>query len=310
MSGRIAIYAGSFNLFHAGHYDVYKKACHMFGSDNVYLCIAINPDKNIDTDFIKWTLNPITPNVIIADGLVVKENPDVLIRGLRDAIDLSAEMTMADWNLKLGCNTIFIPCTGELRHISSSALRELIKHDVKVMGDLPRPIYLSYRRWEKGSLPDRKLFCGKISIGKSTYITDLGMEKPMYPEFGGDCDELIWQFFDKKEKLFIKKQLTSIITSGNMLGYETIISEMAKQIDWHILFSDKDYINFEASALGRWMSYIPYDILCQFQIIELECDMIERVHRAKKRKLSVENINQFDKFYKSPYFVDELIDIT
>ena len=308
------IYAGSFNLFHAGHYYVYNKACNMFGRDNVYLCVAINKSKTIDPDFIKWTLNPITPNVIVAEGLVTDLNPDVLIRGLRDAIDLSSEMTMADWNEKLGCGTIFIPCTGDLRHLSSSALRELIAHKVNIDVNIPSQTYISFKRWETGILPKRKLFCGKIAIGKSTYLKYLDEEtlvdqtKSIPDNFVGDCDKLIWQFFDPSDKIFIKNQLTKIINSGNPLGYEAVLYEMSKKIKWNRLLSD-EYINYEASSLGQWLKYIPIDILCKFQIIELEIDLTERLKRIKSRGLSIEDVNKFDQFYKSPYFVDELIDI-
>lgn len=305
-----AIYAGSFNLFHAGHYYVYTRACSMFGKDNVYLCVAVNPKKEIDSEFIKWTLNPITPNVIIAKGLVSHECPDVLVRGLRDAIDLSEEMTMADWNEKLGVPTIFIPCTGNLRHISSSALRELINLDVNIDQDenIPNETHLTFKRWKNGRLPDRKLFCGKIGIGKSTYIKNLEEEVPVGSNnFCGDCDKLIWQFFDKDQKKFIKKQLTYIISSGKSLGYHAMLEEMNNEIKWEVLFDG--YYNFEVSALGQWINLIPNRILSKFQIVELTLDVTTRMERTKSRGLTIEQVENFDKFYKSPYFVDETIDI-
>jgi len=304
-----AIYAGSFNLFHAGHYYVYNKACQMFGRENVYLCVAINPSKKIDPEFIKWTLNPITPNVIVTNGLVTNENPDVLIRGLRDAIDLSTELTMADWNEHLGCNTIFIPCTGDLRHISSSALRELIKHNVDIDNDdnIPGQTHLTFKRWQVGKLPDRKLFCGKIAIGKSTYLSKLDLVNPTNI-IVGDCDKLIWKFFDKGQKDFAKLNLTDTIKKGDNARYQNVIDEMSKQINWYELLSD-EYRHYEVSALGQWMHYIPSDILCKFQIIELQLDENERTNRIKTRGLKTEQVIQFDKFYKSPYFVDEVITI-
>ncbi len=297
-----AIYAGSFNLFHAGHYYVYCKACNMFGKDNVWLCVAINPDKDIDPEFIKWTLNPITPNVIITKGLVTNENPDVLIRGLRDTMDLASEMTMADWNEKLGCDTVFIPCTGNLRHISSSALRELYHHEVDIDNDenIPGKIHLSFKRWQQKMLPERKLFCGKISIGKSTYLKENYMSV-------GDCDSLIWKFFSEKDKVFIKKQFKEII-QNRTTGYEGMLDEMSKTIDWDELFNE-DYVHFEASALGQWLRFIPLDILCKFQIVELDIDNDVRLERIKSRVLTASTVSNFDWFYQRPYFVDEVINI-
>ena len=299
-----AIYAGSFNLFHAGHYYVYNKACQMFGKENVWLCVAINPDKNIEPDFIKWTLNPITPNVIITDGLVTNENPDVLIRGLRDTMDLASEMTMADWNEKLGCNTIFIPCTGNLRHISSSALRELYHHKVDIDNDenIPAQIHLSFKRWQKKELPDRKLFCGKIAIGKSTYLKDNFISV-------GDCDKLIWKFFDTEQKEYFKYQLTTIInTNPDDFSYVSMLKEMSEEINWYELFSD-EYEHYEVSALGQWYSFIPVDILCKFQIVELTINEDDRLKRIASRGLYINQVKRFDKFYVTPFFVDEVIDI-
>ncbi len=314
-----AVYAGSFNLFHAGHLYVYQQACQMFGKENVWLCVAINPKKNIDPDFIKWTLNPITPNVIIADGLVVNTKPDILIRGLRDTMDLAEELTMADWNRELGANTVFIPCSGELRHISSSVLRHLIEQGVNIMEGrkhIPHETYMSFRRWNQKKLPKRKLFCGKISIGKSTYLTSLEEQEPVSRRVGGfvgDCDDLIWEFFDEKEKGFIKKQIADCINCEDVkmgkIGYDAIIKEMATKIDWYTLFGPK-YQHYEVSAFGQWMGLIPYDILKHFQIIELVCDECDRLERIQTRGLTVEQVLKFDKFYKSPYFKDGTIDIS
>lgn len=303
MEVKKVIYAGSFNLFHAGHMYVYNQACDMFGKDNVYLCVAINKNKSIDPTFIKWTLNPITPNVIVANDLVVNENPDILIRGLRDSIDLAAEMTMADWNNELGCNTIFIPCTGRLRHISSSALRELHDHGILtndiLRNNIPSKALLTFKRWKTQSLPERKLFCGKISIGKSTYLNNNGM-------IVGDCDKLIWQFFSDVEKINIKKKLMECINNEDNQEYSDTLYKISKNINWDVLFSTA-YFHYEVSALGQWMQYIPHDILTAFQIVELQTSDVNRMACMISRKLDVSLVKKFDKFYKSPLFVDEVI---
>lgn len=299
-----AIYAGTFNLFHAGHHHVYKQACKMFGIRNVYLCVAANPSKDIDLDFIKWTLNPITPNIITTKGLIADEHPDVLIRGLRDTIDLSAEMTMADWNTKLGCQTVFIPCTGELRHLSSSALRQLHKRDgcTKLVTDnIPKTCLLSYERWCKKRKPYYSIFCGKIGIGKSTFLNK-------HSTNAIDCDKAIWQFFSADFQKYYKTHIKEAITEGNIAKYEALKAEMAKTINWSILFlKETDY---EVSALGQWMSYIPSHILARFNIVELTVDEVVRKERLDSRNLDMKTVGMFDNFYKSPRFVDEVIDIT
>jgi cytidyltransferase-like protein len=297
------IYAGTFNLFHAGHYHVYKQACKMFGVKNVYLCVATHPAKNIDLDFIKWTLNPITPNIITTEGLVADECPDVLIRGLRDAIDLSSEMTMADWNTKLGCQTVFIPCTGELRHLSSSALRQLHKSGLVdlVTNSIPEKCSLTYERWRKKRKPDNSIYCGKIGIGKSTYL-----KKKM--AFSVDCDKAIWQFFSEDLQKYYKIHIKEAIMEGNIAKYIEHKTEMAKSINWSILFSRE--VDYEASALGQWLEYIPNHILSRFNVVELTVDERNRHKRLTSRGLNMKIVEAFDNFYKSPRFVDEVIDIT
>lgn len=300
------IYAGTFNLFHAGHHHVYKQACKMFGKENVYLCVAANPSKGVDLkflEFIKWTLNPITPNVIITEGLVADEKPDVLIRGLRDAIDLSAEMTMADWNTKLNCQTVFIPCTGELRHLSSSALRQLHDRGLSklVKGSILKEAELSYSRWCEGRKPYNSIYCGKIGIGKSTYLKTRSAGTI-------DCDEAIWQFFNSDSKKYYKQHMREAIMEGNVAKYEAHKDEMSKSINWSIIFSKST--EYEASALGQWISYIPNYILARFNIVELTVDEAERKKRLTSRGLDMKTVEMFDSFYKSPRFADEVIDIT
>lgn len=298
-----AIYAGTFNLFHAGHYYVYEQACKIFGADNVYLCVAENPEKNINIKFIKWTLNPITPNVITTKGLVVDENPDVLIRGLRDSVDLSAEITIADWNTKLGCQTVFIPCTGELRHISSSALRQLHARNKSqlVLDNIPKTCLLSYKRWCSPALPYYSIFCGKIGVGKSTFIK----KRCLSPV---DCDKAIWQFFNKDEQAYYKESFKNAILSGNEVAYQALKREMAGAINWSVLFAKET--DYEAPSLGQWMDYIPDHVLARFNVIELVVDEEVRKERLAKRGLNVATTVAFDRFYKAPKFVDDVINIT
>lgn len=294
------IYAGTFNFFHAGHHHVYKQACKMFGKENVYLCVAANPSKKVDIDFIKWTLNPITPNVIITNGLVADENPDFLIRGLRDAVDLSDEITMADWNTKLGCQTVFIPCTGELRHLSSSALRQLHWRGKKelVLSNISEEISLTYQRWCTKRIPYNSIFCGKIGIGKSFFLRKRDSI---------DCDKAIWQFFNEDMREYYKKNIKEAILNHDLDKYEIYKNEMAESINWSMIFSKET--DYEAPALGQWMKYIPNHILARFNIVELVLDETVRKERLAKRKLDTTTVEAFDYFYKSPRFVDSVINM-
>lgn len=126
----IGLYAGSFNPFHKGHFNVLQKAEQIF--DKVILLRGINPDKK--NDFVEM------PDVVqfrqteYHDGLLTDfiENLkyDVtLVRGLRNANDLNYEMNQYRFlqDLKPNIKVISVFCDKEFEHISSSAIRQL-KH--------------------------------------------------------------------------------------------------------------------------------------------------------------------------------------
>lgn len=298
-----AIYPGSFNLFHAGHYSVYQKACKMFGKENVYLCVAKNPSKELNLNFILWTLKPITKNIISTDDLVARLNPDVIIRGLRDSSDINEELNLADWNKEFGADTIFIPCEGKLRHISSSSLRELYnKFDVDITNYLTQETLLSFHRWTQGNVPKRTLYCGKIGVGKSTFLSKVLSSKY------GDCDKLFWNSFTPDEVVVTKNIVRSAIMSQDKKRYNDIIKTLAslRKINWENILSDK-YEHYEASSLGQWVDYIPPHILSKFKIVELETSDKKRIERLKSRELMFDEVQCFDYFYKSPTCVDETI---
>ena len=137
----IGFYAGSFDPFTNGHLAVIKKSVKLF--DKVIIGIGVNPNKKrsfcsattmqeIITDVCE-SENFHDFEVLVYEGLTAEVatkscKADFLIRGLRDATDYGYEENLAQINQKLyNIDTVFLRA-GDCGFISSSLIRELIKH--------------------------------------------------------------------------------------------------------------------------------------------------------------------------------------
>ncbi len=129
---KIAVYAGSFNPFHVGHYNVLEKAERIF--DKVIIARGVNPDKN--NDFVELPSKIQNRQIVQYSGLLTdfinELGYDVtLIRGLRNSDDLKYEMTQYQFlqDLDPKINVVSIFCDKQYEHISSSAIRNLQKYN-------------------------------------------------------------------------------------------------------------------------------------------------------------------------------------
>jgi len=148
----IAIYPGTFNNFHVGHYNILTKAEKIF--DEVIIAVGNNPSKTKDGIFtiVNGSVEVVKdkePFEVIGDFLSnrtvegysgyltdylkekISENPDtnfVIIRGLRNGHDLDYEVNqlrvMEDMMYD-GLNVVFIPCDREFEHVSSTMCRQM-----------------------------------------------------------------------------------------------------------------------------------------------------------------------------------------
>lgn len=136
---RIALFPGSFDPFTAGHLNILKRALTMF--DGVVVAIGINQDKRgffteeQKIDIIKQATKGLG-NVEIKsyDCLTIDFCSQLginhMVRGVRNMLDFENERAIADANRRLapGIETIIIPTAQEYAHISSSAVRDIIRH--------------------------------------------------------------------------------------------------------------------------------------------------------------------------------------
>lgn len=135
----IAVYAGSFDPFHVGHFDILQKAEAIFGEGNVILAMGANPGKQSSSFSERLVhLHATGRPVMLYDGFLhdflnsLEESHAtevVLVRGLRNGEDLAYEANQIKFirDFKPDLKVTFFLCDPLHEHVSSSALRQLEK---------------------------------------------------------------------------------------------------------------------------------------------------------------------------------------
>ncbi|TFF33753.1 adenylyltransferase/cytidyltransferase family protein [Mucilaginibacter psychrotolerans] len=129
---RIAVYPGSFNPFHKGHYNILQKAEQLF--DKVIIARGLNPGKDAATYSLPAVLN--FRQVSQYEGLLTDFTQSLgydvaIIRGLRNGSDLQYELNQYRYLQELSdknISVIAIFCDMEFEHISSTGIRQLEKY--------------------------------------------------------------------------------------------------------------------------------------------------------------------------------------
>ncbi len=128
----IAVFAGSFNPFHKGHFNVLKKAEKLF--DKVIVAFGKNPDKSIRNWPIPQTIGNrqhTEYHGLLTDHIDSLGYDVTVVRGLRNSTDFQYEQNQYRYiqELKPDIKIINIFCDKEFEHISSSGIRTLEKYD-------------------------------------------------------------------------------------------------------------------------------------------------------------------------------------
>lgn len=136
---RVALFPGSFDPFTAGHLNILQRALTMF--DEVVVAVGINigkkgffsNEKKLDI-ICQATAGMEGVTVIHYDDLTINICRELgirhIVRGVRNMIDFETERSIADANRRLApeIETIIIPTAQEFAHISSTAVRDILKH--------------------------------------------------------------------------------------------------------------------------------------------------------------------------------------
>ena len=150
---RKALFPGSFDPFTAGHLNILKRALAMF--DEVVVAVGINSDKRgfYDNEKKLEIIREATSGLngvsaLSYDNLTVDLCHQLgihhIVRGVRNMIDFETERSIADANRRIApdIETVIIPTAQEYAHISSSAVRDIIKHGGDYSAFIPDGIKL------------------------------------------------------------------------------------------------------------------------------------------------------------------------
>lgn len=129
---KIGLFAGSFNPFHKGHYNVLQKAERIF--DKVIIAFGKNPEKEAHGYKIPDSIK--NRQLESYDGLLTDfvnslGHEAVVVRGLRNSTDFNYEQNQYRYIQELmpEIKIVSIFCDKEFEHISSSGIRTLEKYN-------------------------------------------------------------------------------------------------------------------------------------------------------------------------------------
>lgn len=141
----VALVPGSFDPFHLGHAEVVRRALALY--DEVVVAVATNGSKVasllddaervalIEEVFAGEARLRVQRTAGLTVDLARAVGATCIVRGLRDAGDVSGELAMARTNRVLGgIETVFLPSGPETVHIASRLVREVARGG----GDLSR----------------------------------------------------------------------------------------------------------------------------------------------------------------------------
>lgn len=142
------MYAGSFDPFTRGHEDIVARGLKLF--DRVVIAIGVNESKrSLYTSEQRlrqikhFYKNEPRVEVCVYTGLTVDFAREMgisnLLRGVRSSTDMEYERTLADLNRHIASmETVLLPASQRLTHISSTVVRELLHFGGDVSDFLPK----------------------------------------------------------------------------------------------------------------------------------------------------------------------------
>ena len=147
-----AIFPGSFDPITLGHCDIIKRGISLF--DELVIAIGVNAEKKYmfseseRESFIKKAFaDEPKIKVMTYSGLTIDFCRDIkadyILRGLRNAGDFEFEKAIAHTNRKMSeIETVFLLTSAEHSFISSSIVRDVIRHGGNIDSLVPQTVRL------------------------------------------------------------------------------------------------------------------------------------------------------------------------
>jgi len=146
-----AVFPGSFDPITIGHVDIIERALPLF--DEIIIAIGVNASKKhmftleerLEQLIELFKDNP-KVKIKAYSGLTIdfcqKENAKYIVRGLRNATDFNYEQSIAQNNAILApVESIFIMCSPQVSHVSSSIVRDIIRNQGNASHLIPFKLY-------------------------------------------------------------------------------------------------------------------------------------------------------------------------
>jgi len=308
------IYPGSFDPFTLGHLDIVKRASAVY--TKVIVAVGVNTTKKYTLDLntrinlirnqVKHLINV---EVTQFSGLLVdyayENNIPFVVKGIRNFQDMDYERMLHEVGVtqQRGIDTQFFLSSPNTNHISSTAVKELCKHNGLLRG---------YVSMETKAILERELnsqyiigVTGNIASGKSTFMQKLlnGMESASILHL--DLDVIARDILSTSNKpvhVELRKTVMKFFGvddgTGNIdrkaLGNIVFTTPAARQeldrMMWNPMLSDvrQKMFGFRGTIIldGALLVESQFSDLCNNRVIILDCSDDIRMHRLKARGMT------------------------
>ena len=151
MTGRGALYAGSFDPYTNGHHDIVRKAARLFDRLDVLIGVNVQKKRRFDAEAMRRAMQALfdaeglsNTRAVIHNGLVAdycaENGLDYYVRGLRGATDYAYEEGAAEVNRLLNPALETIYLRSDIPALSSSMVRELLTFGRSVEPYVPETV--------------------------------------------------------------------------------------------------------------------------------------------------------------------------
>jgi pantetheine-phosphate adenylyltransferase/dephospho-CoA kinase len=310
---KTAIYAGSFDPVTLGHLDIIERAAAMF--DKVIVVVGNNPAKkyifqdHYRVQMIQVCVKAKNVEVVrLSSGLLAdfayEQGVRTLVKGVRNFQDYDYEKLMHEINISqhLGIETILLTSKATLSHVSSSAVKEIIKHDGFIHSYVPLPV----KEAMEAAMRDQKIVgvTGVIGSGKS-YLSE-SLHKEIWAIHNIDVDKIAHNIYERTEPVYVELRETIRATFN--------LKEFNRKELGQIVFNDSDALQelnrlmkepiltrlraemgkFTGVILLNAALLVEFNLLhlCNNNVILVKCPEDVRAERLKARGMTDDQIKR------------------